>query len=160
MKCVSLWQPWASLIALGHKRIETRSWETGYRGRLAIHAAKRPICADGVDLLTELALDIHWGMGLPIGAVVATCDLVACLPTPRVRPGHFEPFELFDPRRLAGADPSVVTVTPRERRCGDYSPGRWAWVVENVVCLVPPVPWRGRQRIFDLPDKALKAVPA
>lgn len=40
MRAISLWQPWASAIALGSKRIETRSWSTSYRGPLAIHAAK------------------------------------------------------------------------------------------------------------------------
>lgn len=34
MKAIRLWQPWASLIALGHKTIETRSWPTKYRGPL------------------------------------------------------------------------------------------------------------------------------
>lgn len=38
MKALSLWQPWASLVALGEKRIETREWSTRYRGELAIHA--------------------------------------------------------------------------------------------------------------------------
>ena len=33
-------QPWASLVAIGENTIETRSWSTRYRGRLAIHAAK------------------------------------------------------------------------------------------------------------------------
>src|SRR3546814_21127441 len=41
VKAISLWQPWASAIALGHKSIETRHWPTKYRGELAIHAAKR-----------------------------------------------------------------------------------------------------------------------
>lgn len=39
MKALTLTQPWASLVALGEKRIETRSWGTSYRGELAIHAA-------------------------------------------------------------------------------------------------------------------------
>lgn len=42
MKAISLWQPWASLIAAGVKSIETRGWPTNYRGQIAIHAAKRP----------------------------------------------------------------------------------------------------------------------
>ena len=33
-------QPWATLVAVGTKQIETRSWETSYRGPLAIHAAR------------------------------------------------------------------------------------------------------------------------
>ena len=40
MKALTLTQPWASLVAIGAKRIETRSWSTPYRGLLAIHAAK------------------------------------------------------------------------------------------------------------------------
>ena len=42
MKALSLRQPWASLIANGHKTIETRTWRTRYRGPLAIHASMRP----------------------------------------------------------------------------------------------------------------------
>jgi activating signal cointegrator 1 len=41
VKAISLWQPWATLIALGEKKFETRSWLTNYRGQIAIHAAKR-----------------------------------------------------------------------------------------------------------------------
>lgn len=39
MRCLTLWQPWASLIAVGAKRFETRSWGTDWRGSLAIHAS-------------------------------------------------------------------------------------------------------------------------
>lgn len=39
-RALSLWQPWASLIAVGAKAVETRGWSTPYRGLLAIHAAK------------------------------------------------------------------------------------------------------------------------
>ncbi len=42
MKAISLLQPWATLVAIGAKRIETRSWATNYRGPLAIHASKSP----------------------------------------------------------------------------------------------------------------------
>ncbi len=41
MKAISLWQPWATLVALGIKQTETRHWATKHRGQLAIHAAKR-----------------------------------------------------------------------------------------------------------------------
>src|SRR5437868_804524 len=41
VKALSLWQRWASAMALGWKRIETRHWSLSYRGLLAIHAAKR-----------------------------------------------------------------------------------------------------------------------
>lgn len=40
MKAITIKQPWATLIALGEKRFETRSWQTKYRGPIAIHAGK------------------------------------------------------------------------------------------------------------------------
>jgi hypothetical protein len=40
VKALTLTQPWATLIAVGAKRIETRSWATDYHGQIAIHAAK------------------------------------------------------------------------------------------------------------------------
>ena len=32
MKCISLIQPWASLVLFGEKRIETRNWSTTHCG--------------------------------------------------------------------------------------------------------------------------------
>ena len=40
VRILTLWEPWATLMAIGAKRIETRSWATRYRGPLAIHAAR------------------------------------------------------------------------------------------------------------------------
>lgn len=101
VKALTLWQPWASLVALGVKTIETRSWSTKYRGPLAIHAAVRkpPRVWTQDDGYAPPAADIigmgrHWEsfedryqpgqfgydwVG-PLGAVVATCTLVDVLP--------------------------------------------------------------------------------
>jgi len=61
IRILSLWQPWASAIAHGAKRYETRSWATDYRGWIAIHAAKRS---------ADVPYPDEWGK-LPSGAVVA-----------------------------------------------------------------------------------------
>ena len=37
MKAITLTQPWATLVMLGQKQWETRSWRTHYTGALAIH---------------------------------------------------------------------------------------------------------------------------
>ena len=53
MKALSLTQSWATLVTIGAKKLETRSWPTYYRGPLLIHAAKgfppaaRAICYTG-----------------------------------------------------------------------------------------------------------------
>jgi hypothetical protein len=42
LKAISVKQPWANLIASGEKTIETRLWETKYRGPLLIVSSKQP----------------------------------------------------------------------------------------------------------------------
>lgn len=66
MRAISIRQPWASLIALGEKTVECRSWTTRFRGRLLICASGRDVDADG--------------LLLPAGYAVATVDLVDIRP--------------------------------------------------------------------------------
>lgn len=40
MKAISVKQPWASLLAAGHKTVECRTWKTTYRGELLICSSK------------------------------------------------------------------------------------------------------------------------
>lgn len=209
MKAISLWQPWASLVALGVKTIETRSWSTKYRGPLTIHAAaRRPemmylppqplgrdltgwhpwfVCDtitdpryqgpqpqgrripqrattptlffphDGTYPLSEegYAPTLH----LPLGAVVATCTLVDCAPMLDVKTG--------EPERLLGISPAIYVepdgltlshhfeVPARhidisgQRPFGDFRPGRWGWILEDIKAVDPPVPARGRQQLWN-----------
>jgi activating signal cointegrator 1 len=87
MKALSLWQPWASLIADGRKKIETRHWEMLYRGPLAIHAAMKVdklACEDfGYDPLT-----------IPRGAVLCIVNMVGCVrfPHPKAPPDEYGDF--------------------------------------------------------------------
>lgn len=41
-KAISLKQPWANLVCEGEKTIETRKWNTKYRGDLVICSSKKP----------------------------------------------------------------------------------------------------------------------
>lgn len=120
MKALTLTQPWATLVALGSKKVETRSWRTHYRGRLAIHAAK------GFPRLAKEFAMHERTLGrlppyLPRGAVLCTVELRDCLPVEEVAPD----------------------VTALERLYGDYSIGRWAWVLENVEVFDEPIFTRG-----------------
>jgi activating signal cointegrator 1 len=99
MKAISLTQPWATLIAIGAKRIETRSFSTSYRGPIAIHAAKGLGPVGGMRGLVEqcqaprfhqafIDADLPSLFGnhenpFPLGAIVATANLVHCLSTKR-----------------------------------------------------------------------------
>lgn len=147
MKAVSLIQPWATLVAIRAKHIETRSWRTSYRGPLAIHASKgfptwaKETCGmpPFFEMLTAAGLDLPYKGSevLPLGCILATCDLVACYPTEKAGcvPGVFKQYPELD--------------TVNERCFGDYSPGRWAWVLENVQYVSPVVPAKGALSLWN-----------
>src|SRR5262249_62191033 len=89
MRALTLYQPWASLVVLGEKKIETRSWSTRHVGPLAIHASATwpPGFHDICDSPAFRKALEHLGLlasRLPLGAVLGTADLIACLPTERL----------------------------------------------------------------------------
>lgn len=131
MKTLSLTQPWASLVAVGAKRIETRSWYTSHRGPLAIHAAKGfpPYARDFAEELMPFRALSRNGLAagdLPLGAIVATCRLLRCIRTEE-----------------------IGNISGQEREFGDYTHGRWAWVFEDVERLPEPIPVRGSLGLWD-----------
>lgn len=141
-------QPWATLIALGAKRIETRSWSTSYRGPIAIHAGKnRDDCADAMAgndrllrLLTQHGVHPSAVNDVPFGAIVATATLVACARMLRdICPG--------DVSYVVGGD--VRFPSAQERALGWWEPGRSAWVLDDVTPLDTPIPTRGYQGLWD-----------
>ena len=150
MKALSFLQPWGTLVALsGHpdpeirklgKLIETRSWYTDYRGPLLIHVSQRwnddvvrwVLYDDRAELIRRALRATGYGRLalLPLGCIIAVVDLVDVKRTTTVHPG--EP----------------------ERSYGDYTPGRFAWIMHNVRALPEPVPARGNRRLW-VPDPAL-----
>lgn len=139
MKAISLWQPWASAIALGVKRIETRSRKTNYRGPIAIHAALRHkleqieafdelLEHDRIRFAFEDSLDLSFHT-LPFGCVVATAEIVDCRPV---------------------GDLKLELLTEEEIALGDYTAGRYGWVLANVKRLGKPIPARGWQGFFEV----------
>ena len=74
MKALTISQPYASLIANGEKWVENRTWETKYRGPLAIHAGK------GTQYLTRRELATYLS-----GCIIAVAELVACVNIARSR---------------------------------------------------------------------------
>lgn len=73
---------------------------------------------------------------LPLGAIVAVCRLVAC----------------------QEMTPPLIRLVPEpERSFGNYEPGRFMWMLEDIRKLSLPFPMRGQQGLFDveLPDGIL-----
>ena len=132
MKAISIWQPYATAIAVGTKKIETRSWKTSYTGPIAIHAAKKWTDVERFFAANE-QLSGRLPTNLPLGVVVATANLIGC--------------------RLA--EDVINQIGDIERMYGDYTAGRYAWFLTDVIALASPVPWRGSQRLFEIPDELL-----
>jgi len=138
VKALTLWQPWASLVAIGAKRIETRSWSTNYRGPLAIHAA-RSTKGHEAWLHEPFRSTLEaYGYRVPFNAphmsVVAICELVDILPTEDVRD----------------------VIASSERAFGNYEAGRYAWLLQNVHRLGVPIRAKGAQGLWtwDFSDEA------
>ncbi|MGC4050965.1 MAG: ASCH domain-containing protein [Paludibaculum sp.] len=143
MKLISLWEPWATLMAVGAKRIETRSWGTSYRGWLAIQASKAGLPKHRLATFLDqpafrLALS---GERLSPGCIVAVVRLLDCCP--------MQDFSYLSQTGVFSVYPELDT--QQEREFGDFSKGRWAWVTEDLVRLPKPIPFRAKQGLVDLP---------
>lgn len=173
MKAISLWQPWASLMVAGKKRVETRHWPLKHRGPLLIHAAKKwdqrlanlcltkpfreSLAAFGVppsphSFSTASSDAMKAGWSMPFGAIIGRVNVVDCYRTEDVdfdsagldvQPS--DPVWRYKPGKLRlWPDP--------EQAFGDYSSGRFAFLCENAVTFDKPIPYRGLQGLFDVPE--------
>ena len=167
MQAITLWQPWASLIAHGVKNLETRDWyppRALIGQRIAIHAAKkftRQMVDDivGDEYVMRKEADLNWqpthpsdfsplhlatlrcGYNpldlLPRGCVVATAILAGYAPTDSDKVRDY------------------LRDHPDERHYGDFSRGRFAWRLIQVERLAVPIPATGMQGFWqwDAPDE-------
>ncbi len=132
VKTLSFTDPWGTLVALGAKRIETRSWTTMWRGPVAIHIARR--LPDDLETLcqqphfhevlaTDYSHDNQWHF--PTGHIIAIVHLDEVQRTEHVQP------------------------TEQERAFGNFAAGRYAWQFGTVYHLPQPVPARGSLGLWD-----------
>lgn len=136
MKAFTIWQPWASALALGFKEYETRGWRTNYRGWLLIHAAK-VLTMDQVRFHSAAVHNLRatyepdskslleFEDNPQLGAIIADAWLADCIPT------------------------DGLEVSPQEAFFGDFSSGRFAWKFTHVRKLDEPLIWPGAQGIWD-----------
>lgn len=180
MKALTLWQPWASLMAIGDKTIETRGpWALRLRSLIgsdvAIHAAaRRP--TDAERQVGDWTVAWHPDLGeffldhdrverieeCPLGAVVAVVTVTDVVPMVDGR----EPTRDHGATRYVAVSPNVLALgtyhpehrsgdllnIERERPYGHYEPGRVAIVTTNRRSLNDePVPCGGHQQVWNLP---------
>jgi hypothetical protein len=151
MKALALHQPWASAMALGLKKFETRTRQVKFRGPLAIHATLKDVWPTvreagtglGLAYRTMKALEDSAGGPsgqLPKGAIVCVVDVYDCLPAEKVKAD----MDRYVSEGAAGID---------ELQLGDYSPGRWVILTRDVIKMETPVKNRGMQFIWNLHEE-------
>ena len=78
MKIISVRQPWAWLIVQGYKDVENRTWATGYRGHLLIHAGKK-IDQEAIDWVDKWFKHITFPAQFDTGGIVGRAILANCV---------------------------------------------------------------------------------
>lgn len=135
MKAITIWQPYASLIAAGLKEYETRSWPTRYRGPIAIHSGLRPmrwIMKHSKEEAVDLAIETFGAealLKLPVGQIIAVGYVADCIKMTQ---------ELID------------SMSPQELAAGEWQVGHYAWKIDNVRTLNEPIDATGKQGLWDV----------
>jgi hypothetical protein len=148
MKAITIHQPWATLIALGAKKMETRSWLTKHRDPLAIHAGKkidREAC-EREPIKSTLSAHGYTADNLPTGAVVATCRIEECWEVSRCLRGDVVLEK--DGGNTMREDP----IGKKEESFGWYDDGRYAWEMTDINKLSEPIPAKGQQGLWNWGD--------
>lgn len=164
MRAITIWQPWATLLACGAKKYETRSWKTDYRGPIAIHSAKKDPCKIPLwgmksfekacgEALEKNGYGSTWCL-LPTGSIIATAELVNCWyivyhPGTNIDIAKHIPVgaELDVPKKHQDFGRYIVP-TETEMLFGDWTPGRYAWEFQNIKILSKPIPIKGQQGLW------------
>jgi hypothetical protein len=148
MNVITDWQPYASLIMLGLKPHETRSWATHLRGEIAIHAGKHLLpqhvflhhmTITQREYIMKIIEETYGGYDrLPLGFILGTVQLGEPIPT----------------------EQAIEQVDVIDRLCGDYSSHRYAWPVSEPKMFERIVPAKGQLGIWhwNPPEGVIKNV--
>jgi len=130
MKVLSLLQPWATLVTLGIKHTETRSWATSYRGEFLIHASAK-WTVQGVKLYWQIKRQYNLPdiEDMPLGCIIgkATIDDV-------VLAENWKKSELY---------------SAEQELLGNFTNGRKIYLLSNISPLAVTIPAKGKLRLWD-----------
>lgn len=135
MKAISIKNPWGSLVTLGIKDVENRTWKTNFRGEVLIHTSS--IRAGRIeDLLLpkqKAAINDFNGFELkPQSAIIGKIDIIDCVQ-------HYP--SIWSEVDLSGERPI------------------WNWVLRNAVLFKKPIlNVKGKLSFWDFDDSLLKDV--
>lgn len=142
VRCLSMWQPWATALCTPHplypnrglKEYETRGRSTEVRERILIHATKK------WDAELQKILDENYAcrknaaylQNLPKGFIIGSVVIDSVITS--------EKFEQEGPD---------ISETPADEwMFGNWEPGRFGWKCKDPVLFDTPIPFQGMQTIL------------
>ena len=169
--CLSIRQPWAWAIVHGYKPIENRTWNTGFRGRLLIHAGKTWKDGEKEDLaaLRHQFPHIPWPETFDLGGIVGEAVMLGVVSR------NAECLQWTD-GLIMEPGCRVCGCTEHDcRQCVEKTGQPCSWAdAEKTICsacapwfcgpfgfvliearVLPFTPWRGSQGFFNVPTDAL-----
>jgi hypothetical protein len=129
LKCLSLRQPYAELVAQGRKTIETRRWNTNFRGKFLIHASK------AIDKEISAFLNIDCSK-LAKGAIIGIA-------------------RLYDVKKYTSKEDFLADKTAH--LSDNFSNPKYGFLLKDAKKLNEPIPVLGRLGFFNVPDSELPA---
>lgn len=129
MKVLTIQEPYATFIMQGMKKIETRSWQTKYRGLIYIHAGKSK------KLLKEITnpdiLNLLKNINLNYGNIICKANLIDCVP--------------MTPKFIS----RIKNQNNNEYLLGKYKEKRYAWILDDIQTLDKKIPAKGKLNIWN-----------
>lgn len=161
IKCLSLWEPWATAMRLGLKRIETRHWFISHRGPLAIQASKQKFEPDKYDpAFVRYCVENNLLSRSQYGRMVCIVYADNCQNVVKLK--DLDPIEKmfgnYLPEKVCQQCKNVESFTKENHleipcpRCGktDWKRReRYGLQTSRLIALEPGIPTVGRQGIFD-----------
>eukprot|EP00916_Digyalum_oweni_P014990 GHVL01024486.1.p1 GENE.GHVL01024486.1~~GHVL01024486.1.p1 ORF type:complete len:746 (+),score=176.80 GHVL01024486.1:3-2240(+) len=133
--CLSMLQPWASLVIAGFKRVEGRSWPTEYRGRLWIHAGHEEPSEETIDSVLLQYNNIYgsdkpsFPSDFPTGCLIGCVDIMDCF-TSNEGSTQIDFHDPMGPKELTNCE--------------------FGFIFQNPWKLIIPIKMRGALKIFKL----------
>ena len=132
MKALTIRQPWASLIVLGHKDVENRTWKTAIRGQITIHSGQSKSIAD-------------WHSAIETVAVVRRCSHMVAETWLRENIGCFEDL----PRGQVLGTVHMDFCSQKATSLWHF-PRYWGFYLSNPIVFDVPIPQKGRLGFWEV----------
>lgn len=144
MKALTLWQPWASLVAMGVKKYEFRRWPAPRSligERIVIHAAKREVHpAEILELLNDERR---------LGGSLGTFDSAELEMARRFLEHETLPLACGLAEATLGTPRRAIDLFASQMDPDEIDPDMWAWPMESVEEFRKPIPARGAQGFWN-----------